>query len=58
MITSRARSRPSQATRSSSGNSWRRPELDRVGWFALDEARGKLVKAQVAFVDRLLEHLG
>ncbi|EDY46790.1 NUDIX domain-containing protein [Streptomyces sp. SPB074] len=34
------------------------PELDRVGWFAPGEARAKLVKAQAAFVDRLLEHLG
>ncbi|SCD39513.1 hypothetical protein GA0115246_101274 [Streptomyces sp. SolWspMP-sol7th] len=34
------------------------PELDRVGWFAPEEAREKLVKAQGAFVDQLLEHLG
>ncbi|MDX6643113.1 MAG: hypothetical protein QOD76_1075 [Solirubrobacteraceae bacterium] len=33
-------------------------EVDRVGWFDLAEARGKLVPAQVTFVDRLLEHLG
>ncbi|MGX9920173.1 NUDIX domain-containing protein [Streptomyces sp. NPDC002248] len=41
-----------------SGSSQEFPELDRVGWFAPEEARGKLVKAQGAFVDRLLEHLG
>ncbi|MDQ6875258.1 MAG: NUDIX domain-containing protein [Actinomycetota bacterium] len=34
------------------------PEVDRVAWFGLDAARPKLVKAQAAFLDRLLEHLG
>ena len=29
------------------------PEVDRAGWFSLDEARRKLVAAQAAFVDRL-----
>ena len=29
------------------------PEVDRAGWFGLDEAREKLNPAQVAFVDRL-----
>ena len=29
------------------------PEVDRAGWFPLDEARRKLVAAQVAFIDRL-----
>ena len=29
------------------------PEVDRAGWFALDEAREKLNPAQAAFVDRL-----
>lgn len=29
------------------------PEVDRAEWFDLDTARRKLVKAQVAFVDRL-----
>ena len=33
------------------------PELDRVRWFGLDEAAGKLVAAQAAFVDRLRERL-
>ena len=34
------------------------PEIDRAGWFGADEAREKLIAAQAAFVDRLLEHLG
>ena len=29
------------------------PEVDRVGWFGMDEARRKLNPAQVVFVDRL-----
>jgi predicted NUDIX family NTP pyrophosphohydrolase len=33
------------------------PELDRVGWFAIDTARSKLLKGQVPLLDRLLEHL-
>ncbi len=33
------------------------PEVDRAGWFSIDEARCKLVPAQVEFLDRLLEHL-
>lgn len=31
------------------------PEVDQAAWFTLDVARRKLVKAQAAFVDRLLE---
>jgi predicted NUDIX family NTP pyrophosphohydrolase len=34
------------------------PEVDRAGWFSPAEAREKLLPAQAAFVDRLLEHLG
>ena len=34
------------------------PELDRVEWFGLDRARGVIVKAQAAFLDRLAEHSG
>ena len=34
------------------------PEIDRAEWFSVDDAREKLVPAQVAFVDRLLEALG
>lgn len=29
------------------------PEIDRAGWFALDEARKKTLKGQVVFLDRL-----
>lgn len=29
------------------------PEVDRAGWFGLDEAREKLNPAQAAFIDRL-----
>jgi predicted NUDIX family NTP pyrophosphohydrolase len=34
------------------------PEVDRAGWFRLDEAREKLNPAQAEFVDRLEERLG
>ncbi|KUJ54176.1 RNA pyrophosphohydrolase [Streptomyces sp. MBT84] len=34
------------------------PELDRVEWFGLDRARDLIVKAQAAFLDRLVEHSG
>ncbi len=38
---------------------WRRyPEIDRAGWFGVDEARVKLLSAQAAFIERLLAHLG
>ena len=33
------------------------PEIDRSAWFPLAEARVKLVKGQVPFLDRLLDHL-
>lgn len=33
------------------------PEIDRVAWFAPDDARRVVVSAQAAFVDRLAEHL-
>jgi predicted NUDIX family NTP pyrophosphohydrolase len=33
------------------------PEVDRAGWFALDEALERLLPAQTPFVDRLREHL-
>ena len=29
------------------------PEVDRAGWFSLDEAREKILPGQVAFLDRL-----
>ncbi len=34
------------------------PELDRVRWFGLDEARAVIVTAQTGFLDRLTEHSG
>lgn len=34
------------------------PEVDRAEWFGPDEARRKVLTAQAAFVDRLLEGLG
>jgi predicted NUDIX family NTP pyrophosphohydrolase len=30
------------------------PEIDRAAWFGVEEARGKLVKGQLPFLDRLL----
>jgi predicted NUDIX family NTP pyrophosphohydrolase len=34
------------------------PEIDRAGWFDLETARRKIVKGQMALVDRLEERLG
>jgi predicted NUDIX family NTP pyrophosphohydrolase len=33
------------------------PEVDRAGWFGLPEARGKLLKGQLGFLDELREML-
>jgi predicted NUDIX family NTP pyrophosphohydrolase len=33
------------------------PEIDRAAWFGLDDARVKLVKGQVGFLDRLAQQL-
>jgi predicted NUDIX family NTP pyrophosphohydrolase len=33
------------------------PEIDRAAWLPLDVAREKLVRGQVAYLDRLVEHL-
>lgn len=41
-----------------SGRSQRYPEIDRVAWFALPEARLRLLPAQCAFLDRLEQALG
>ena len=41
-----------------SGNEREFPEVDRAEWFDPGGAREKLIEAQAAFVDRLLEHLG
>ncbi len=34
------------------------PEIDRAAWLSVDQARRKLVKGQVPFLDRLLERIG
>jgi predicted NUDIX family NTP pyrophosphohydrolase len=33
------------------------PEIDRAQWFGVDDAREKLVPAQVELLDRLLQHV-
>lgn len=38
-----------------SGGTGTFPEVDRVAWFGMDEAREKLVRGQVPFLDRLVE---
>ena len=40
-----------------SGRTQRHPEIDRVAWFGVAEARRKLVPAQCAFLDRLEQAL-
>ena len=37
-----------------SGKIQKFPEVDRAGWFSLDEARLKIMKGQTEFLDRLL----
>lgn len=37
-----------------SGKKRQFPEVDRAGWFRPDEARGKILPGQAAFIDRLL----
>jgi predicted NUDIX family NTP pyrophosphohydrolase len=34
------------------------PEIDRAGWFALDEAKSKILKSQAPFLDRLAALMG
>jgi predicted NUDIX family NTP pyrophosphohydrolase len=41
-----------------SGRELEFPEVDRADWFALEDAKRKLLPAQAEFIDRLLEHLG
>lgn len=41
-----------------SGRRQRYPEIDRVAWFGVAEARGKLLPAQCALLDRLEQALG
>ena len=33
------------------------PEVDRAEWFDLETARAKINEAQIAFLERLVEHL-
>jgi predicted NUDIX family NTP pyrophosphohydrolase len=40
-----------------SGRTQEFPEVDRAGWFGLEEARRKLLRGQVGFLDRLTEQL-
>jgi predicted NUDIX family NTP pyrophosphohydrolase len=40
-----------------SGRTAEFPEIDRAGWFGVDQAREKLVPAQAELLDRLLERL-
>jgi predicted NUDIX family NTP pyrophosphohydrolase len=40
-----------------SGRQQEFPEVDRAEWFALDEARAKLVPAQAELIDRLAERM-
>ena len=38
-----------------SGRNGEFPEVDRAGWFSIEEARDKIIKGQAPFLDRLLE---
>ena len=40
-----------------SGRTQEFPEVDRAGWFGLDEARRKILRGQLGFLDRLDELL-
>jgi predicted NUDIX family NTP pyrophosphohydrolase len=40
-----------------SGRQQEFPEIDRAEWFPLEQAREKLIPAQTAFLDRLMERL-
>lgn len=33
------------------------PEVDRAAWFAIEEAKARIVKAQAAFLEELAVHL-
>ena len=41
-----------------SGREQEFPEVDRAGWFGLEQAREKVLAAQAEFLDRLLERIG
>jgi predicted NUDIX family NTP pyrophosphohydrolase len=40
-----------------SGRQCEFPEIDRAAWFSIETARAKILKAQAAFLDRLLEKI-
>jgi predicted NUDIX family NTP pyrophosphohydrolase len=40
-----------------SGRTQSFPELDRAAWFDVPEARARILKGQVVFLDRLLQTL-
>jgi predicted NUDIX family NTP pyrophosphohydrolase len=40
-----------------SGKQQEFPEVDRAEWFGVESARGKILKGQAAFLDRLMEQL-
>jgi predicted NUDIX family NTP pyrophosphohydrolase len=39
-----------------SGRQQEFPEVDRADWFSLDDARKRILKGQVVFLDRLMAH--
>jgi predicted NUDIX family NTP pyrophosphohydrolase len=41
-----------------SGRTQEFPEVDRAGWFSMEEGRRKLLRGQVPFLDRLAQLLG
>jgi predicted NUDIX family NTP pyrophosphohydrolase len=41
-----------------SGRKKQFPEVDRAAWFGLDDARGKILRGQIEFIDRLVARVG
>ncbi len=41
-----------------SGRQQEFPEVDRAGWFSLDEAKGKILKGQAGFLEQLQKNFG
>ena len=33
------------------------PEMDRAEWFLIEEAKNKILKGQIIFIDKLMEYL-
>ena len=46
------------ATLTVGGKTLEFPEVDRAAWFPMSQARTKLLKGQVAFINRLARKLG